>query len=142
MANIKSSEKANRQRVTRTARNVAQTTAMRTAIKKVRAAIGSKNAKDARAAAHERGSGDRQGGLEGRHQEGDGLALGLSPDGRGRAVSGKQSSWSRRAKAGFAGRSSSREVRRASPGFRASAVFGERLDQARQRDLRVELASS
>ncbi|HTB56939.1 MAG TPA: 30S ribosomal protein S20 [Polyangia bacterium] len=40
MANIKSSEKANRQRVTRTARNVAQTTAMRTAIKKLRAALG------------------------------------------------------------------------------------------------------
>ena len=34
VANIKSSEKANRQRVTRTARNVAQKTAMRTAIKK------------------------------------------------------------------------------------------------------------
>lgn len=46
MANIKSSEKANRQRVTRTARNVAQTTAMRTAIKKLRAAIGGKSAKD------------------------------------------------------------------------------------------------
>ena len=45
MANIKSSEKANRQRVKRTARNVAQTTAMRTAIKKLRAAIGSKNTK-------------------------------------------------------------------------------------------------
>ena len=40
MANIKSSEKANRQRITRTARNVAQTTAMRTAIKKLRAALG------------------------------------------------------------------------------------------------------
>ena len=40
MANIKSSEKANRQRVRRTARNVAQTTAMRTAIKKLRAALG------------------------------------------------------------------------------------------------------
>ena len=46
MANIKSSEKANRQRVKRTARNVAQTTAMRTAIKKLRAAIGSKTSKD------------------------------------------------------------------------------------------------
>ena len=46
MANIKSSEKANRQRVTRTARNVAQTTAMRSAIKKLRAAIGSKTAKN------------------------------------------------------------------------------------------------
>jgi len=40
VANIKSSQKANRQRVTRTARNVAQTTAMRTAIKKLRAALG------------------------------------------------------------------------------------------------------
>jgi small subunit ribosomal protein S20 len=47
MANIKSSEKANRQRITRTARNVAQKTAMRTAIKRLRAAIGQKNAKDA-----------------------------------------------------------------------------------------------
>jgi small subunit ribosomal protein S20 len=46
VANIKSSEKANRQRVTRTARNVAQTTAMRSAIKKLRAAIGSKTAKN------------------------------------------------------------------------------------------------
>ena len=46
MANIKSSEKANRQRITRTARNVSQTTAMRTAIKKLRAAMGSKANKD------------------------------------------------------------------------------------------------
>jgi small subunit ribosomal protein S20 len=46
MANIKSSEKANRQRITRTARNVAQKTAMRTAIKRLRAAIGQKNPKD------------------------------------------------------------------------------------------------
>ena len=46
MANIKSSEKANRQRITRTARNIAQTTAMRSAIKKLRAAIGGKNVKD------------------------------------------------------------------------------------------------
>ena len=46
MANIKSSEKANRQRIKRTARNTAQTTAMRTAIKKLRAAIGSKTSKD------------------------------------------------------------------------------------------------
>jgi small subunit ribosomal protein S20 len=44
MANIKSSQKANRQRITRTARNVAQKTAMRTAIKRLRAA---KTAKDA-----------------------------------------------------------------------------------------------
>ena len=50
MANIKSSEKANRQRITRTARNVARKTAMRTAIKRVRAAIGAKNAKEAVAA--------------------------------------------------------------------------------------------
>ena len=46
MANIKSAEKANRQRVKRTARNTAQKTAMRTAIKKLRAAIGQKKAKD------------------------------------------------------------------------------------------------
>jgi small subunit ribosomal protein S20 len=46
VANIKSSEKANRQRITRTARNVAQKTAMRTAIKRLRAA---KTAKDAQA---------------------------------------------------------------------------------------------
>lgn len=46
MANIKSSEKANRQRIKRTARNTAQTTAMRTAIKRLRAAIGAKNVKE------------------------------------------------------------------------------------------------
>lgn len=46
MANIKSSEKANRQRITRTARNASQTTAMRTAIKKLRTAMGSKANKD------------------------------------------------------------------------------------------------
>jgi small subunit ribosomal protein S20 len=45
VANIKSSQKANRQRVKRTARNIAHKTAMRTAIKKFRAAIGQKNAK-------------------------------------------------------------------------------------------------
>ena len=50
MANIKSSEKANRQRITRTARNVARKTAMRTAVKKVRAAIDKKDAKAAKAA--------------------------------------------------------------------------------------------
>jgi small subunit ribosomal protein S20 len=50
VANIKSSEKANRQRVTRTARNVARKTAMRTAVKKVRAAVEQKNAKTAKAA--------------------------------------------------------------------------------------------
>ena len=47
MANIKSSEKANRQRITRTARNTAQKTAMRTVIKRLRAAIGAKKAKEA-----------------------------------------------------------------------------------------------
>jgi small subunit ribosomal protein S20 len=46
LANIKSSEKANRQRIKRTARNVAQTTTMRTAIKRLRAAIGAKNTKN------------------------------------------------------------------------------------------------
>jgi small subunit ribosomal protein S20 len=47
MANIKSAEKANRQRIKRQAHNTARKTAMRTAIKKLRAAIGAKNAKDA-----------------------------------------------------------------------------------------------
>ena len=47
MANIKSSEKANRQRIKRTARNTAQKTAMRTIIKRLRTAIGNKNAKEA-----------------------------------------------------------------------------------------------
>jgi small subunit ribosomal protein S20 len=47
MANIKSSEKANRQRIRRTARNTAQKTAMRTAIKRLRAAIGGKKQKEA-----------------------------------------------------------------------------------------------
>jgi small subunit ribosomal protein S20 len=50
VANIKSSQKAARQRITRTARNVARKTAMRTAVKKVRAAIDQKNAKAAKAA--------------------------------------------------------------------------------------------
>ena len=50
MANIKSSQKAARQRITRTARNVARKTAMRSAVKKVRAAIDQKNAKAAKAA--------------------------------------------------------------------------------------------
>lgn len=49
MANIKSSEKANRQRITRTARNIAQKTAMRTAVKRLRAAIGQKNSTNAKA---------------------------------------------------------------------------------------------
>jgi small subunit ribosomal protein S20 len=48
MANIKSSEKANRQRITRTAHNVAQKTAMRTAVKRLRAVIGQKNASEAK----------------------------------------------------------------------------------------------
>jgi small subunit ribosomal protein S20 len=50
VANIKSSEKANRQRITRTARNVARKTAMRTAIKRVRAAVEKKDSKAAKAA--------------------------------------------------------------------------------------------
>ena len=49
MANIKSSEKANRQRITRTARNIAQKTAMRTMVKRLRAAIGGKKVKEAQA---------------------------------------------------------------------------------------------
>jgi small subunit ribosomal protein S20 len=49
MANIKSSEKANRQRITRTARNVAQKTAMRTIIKRLRAALAGKKVKEAQA---------------------------------------------------------------------------------------------
>lgn len=54
MANIKSSQKKNRQRIKRTARNVAGKSAMRTAIKKVRSAIAAKDgqgAKDALAGA-------------------------------------------------------------------------------------------
>jgi small subunit ribosomal protein S20 len=50
VANIKSSQKAARQRITRTARNVARKTAMRSAVKKVRAAVELKNAKNAKAA--------------------------------------------------------------------------------------------
>jgi small subunit ribosomal protein S20 len=50
VANIKSSQKAARQRITRTARNVARKTAMRSAIKKVRAALDQKDAKAAKAA--------------------------------------------------------------------------------------------
>jgi small subunit ribosomal protein S20 len=50
VANIKSSQKAARQRITRTARNVARKTAMRSAVKKVRAALDQKNAKAAKAA--------------------------------------------------------------------------------------------
>jgi len=48
VANIKSSQKKNRQRIKREARNQARKSAMRTAVKKVRAAIGSKNATTAR----------------------------------------------------------------------------------------------
>jgi len=43
MANIKSSEKKNRQRIKHTARNAAQKSAMRTAVKKLRAAIAAKD---------------------------------------------------------------------------------------------------
>ena len=50
MANIKSAEKQNRQRIKRQARNTAQKTAMRSAVKRVRAAIGKKDAKAAKAA--------------------------------------------------------------------------------------------
>jgi small subunit ribosomal protein S20 len=50
VANIKSSQKKNRQRITHEARNQARKSAMRTAIKKVRAAIGGKNAAGAREA--------------------------------------------------------------------------------------------
>lgn len=50
MANIKSSQKKNRQRVKREARNQARKSEMRTAIKKVRAAIGHKNAVGAKEA--------------------------------------------------------------------------------------------
>jgi small subunit ribosomal protein S20 len=49
MANIKSAEKANRQRIRRTARNMAQKTAMRTLVKRLRAAIGGKKVKEAEA---------------------------------------------------------------------------------------------
>jgi small subunit ribosomal protein S20 len=49
MANIKSAEKANRQRIRRTARNMAQKTEMRTMIKRLRAAIGGKKVKEAQA---------------------------------------------------------------------------------------------
>lgn len=50
MANIKSSQKKARQRIKREARNQARKSAMRTAVKKVRAAIGSKDAAGAREA--------------------------------------------------------------------------------------------
>jgi small subunit ribosomal protein S20 len=50
VANIKSAEKQNRQRIKRQARNTAQKTAMRTAVKRVRAAIGKKKTADAQKA--------------------------------------------------------------------------------------------
>jgi small subunit ribosomal protein S20 len=50
VANIKSAEKQNRKRIKRQARNTAQKTAMRTAVKRVRAAIGRKQPKEAAAA--------------------------------------------------------------------------------------------
>lgn len=49
MANIKSSQKKNRQRIVHEARNRAQKSAMRTAIKALRAAIETKNAEQAKA---------------------------------------------------------------------------------------------
>ena len=48
MANIKSSEKKNRQRITHEVRNRAQKSAMRTAIKALRAAIEAKNGAEAK----------------------------------------------------------------------------------------------
>ena len=53
MANIKSSQKKNRQRVKREARNQARKSEMRTAVKKVRSAIGAKNAAGAKDALSE-----------------------------------------------------------------------------------------
>jgi small subunit ribosomal protein S20 len=44
MANIQSSQKKNRQRITHESRNGAQKSAMRTAVKKLRAAIAAKDA--------------------------------------------------------------------------------------------------
>jgi small subunit ribosomal protein S20 len=49
MANLPSSLKANRQRITRTARNVAQKTAMRSVVKKLRTALDRKQLKEATA---------------------------------------------------------------------------------------------
>jgi small subunit ribosomal protein S20 len=49
LANIKSSQKKNRQRITHEARNRTQKSAMRTAIKALRAAIEAKNVEQARA---------------------------------------------------------------------------------------------
>jgi small subunit ribosomal protein S20 len=50
VANIKSSQKKNRQRITHEARNQARKSEMRTAVKKVRSAIGHKDGASARAA--------------------------------------------------------------------------------------------
>ena len=50
MANIKSSQKKNRQRIVHEARNQSQKSAMRTAVKKVRAAIGQKDGAAAKSA--------------------------------------------------------------------------------------------
>jgi small subunit ribosomal protein S20 len=50
LANIKSSEKKNRQRIKREARNRAGKTAMRTAVKKLRAAISAKDPNKAKEA--------------------------------------------------------------------------------------------
>jgi len=47
MANIKSAQKKNRQRITHQARNSAHKSAMRTAVKKLRAAVAAKDAKQA-----------------------------------------------------------------------------------------------
>ena len=48
MANIKSAQKQNRQRIKHEARNRAQKSAMRTAVKALRAAIAAKNGKQAK----------------------------------------------------------------------------------------------
>ena len=50
MANIKSAEKKNRQRIKREARNRAKRSELRTALKKLRAAIAAKNPTEAKAA--------------------------------------------------------------------------------------------
>lgn len=47
MANIKSAKKKNRQRIRRQARNSAQKAAMRTAVKRLRAAVAAKDAQQA-----------------------------------------------------------------------------------------------
>ncbi len=49
MANIQSSEKKNRQRIKREAHNASQKSAMRTAVKKLRAAISAKDPKQTEA---------------------------------------------------------------------------------------------